>query len=129
MRIEARVSNTGSGHTLEVSTDGCPQSITILPKASGKGSSANGGELLFAALATCFCNDLYCEAAKRNLRIRGVDIEVAGTFGKVGEPAQDISYRVKVEAEATASAIDELIRATDVVAEIHNTVRSATHVC
>ena len=129
MRIEARVSNTGSGHTLEVSTDGCPQSITILPKASGQGSSVNGGELLFAALATCFCNDLYCEAAKRNLRIRGVDIEVAGTFGKVGEPAQDISYRVKVEAEATASAIDELIRATDVVAEIHNTVRSATHVC
>jgi len=35
--------------------------------------------------------------AKRNLRIRGVVIEVAGSFGKVG-PAQDISYRVKVKA-------------------------------
>lgn len=63
MKIAARVSNSVSGHTLEVETDGRKQSITIAPK-TGRGSSVNGGELLFAALATCFCNDLYREAAK-----------------------------------------------------------------
>ena len=74
-------------------------------------------------MATCLCNDLYREAAQCNLRIRGVDVEVAGTLGSPGQPAQDISYRVQVEADATASAIEELIRATDAVAEIQNTVR------
>jgi hypothetical protein len=70
MKIAARVSNTVSGHTLEVETDGRKQSIAIAPKTAGRGSSVNGGELLFAALATCFCNDLYREAAKRGIEFR-----------------------------------------------------------
>ena len=123
MKIEARVTNTSSGHTVTVATAGSRQSIAILPKAAGQGSSVNGGELLFAALATCFCNDLYREAAKRNIQVRSVDVEVTGTFGNPGEPAQEISYRAKVEADAPQSDIDELIRATDSVAEIQNTVR------
>ena len=124
MKIEARVSNTSSGHTVAVATDDRHQSIVILPKNGGRGSSINGGELLFAALATCFCNDLYREAAKRDIIIRGVDVEVSGMFHNAGEPAQDISYRVKVDADAPQSAIDDLIRATDSVAEIQNTVRN-----
>jgi hypothetical protein len=51
----------------------------------------NGGELLFAALATCFCNDA------------------------------TVSYRVQVHANAPQSTIDDLIRATDSVTEIQNT--------
>jgi uncharacterized OsmC-like protein len=128
MKIEAHLSNTRFGHIVEVATDGRRQSIDILPKAVGQGSNVNGGELLFAALATCFCNDLYREAAKQNIKIDGVDIEVTGTFGSAGEPAQDITYRVKVSADAPESAIHELIRATDSVAEIHNTVRRGCRV-
>ena len=82
MKIAARVSNTVSGHTLEVETDGRMQSIAIAPKTAGRGSSVNGGELLFAALATCFCNDLYREAAKRGLEVHDVKVEVTGTFGE-----------------------------------------------
>lgn len=124
MKISARVSNTSSGHSLEVETEGRKQSIAIAPKSAGRGSSVNGGELLFAALATCFCNDLYREALKRNIVVQDVEVEVMGTFGNPGEPARDISYRVQVRADAPQAEIDDLIRTTDAVTEIQNTVRT-----
>jgi len=123
MKIAARLSNTSSGHTVEVETEGRKQSIAIAPKSLGRGSSINGGELLFAALATCFCNDLYREAAKRGIDVRQVTVDVTGTFGNPGKPARDISYRVQVQADAPQATIDDLIRTTDAVTEIQNTVR------
>jgi organic hydroperoxide reductase OsmC/OhrA len=124
MQIAARVSNTVSGHTLDVETDGRKQSMAIAPKTAGRGSSVNGGELLFAALATCFCNDLYREAAKRGIEVQEVYVEVTGTFGNPGEPAKNITYRVRVDADARQDTIDDLIRTTDTVAEIQNTLRA-----
>lgn len=124
MKIAARVSNTDSSHQVEVETEGRKQSIAIAPKSVGRGSSINGGELLFAALATCFCNDLYREAAKRGIEIQGVEVEVSGTFGNPGEPARDVVYRAHVQADAPQTVIDDLIRATDSLTEIQNTLRS-----
>jgi uncharacterized OsmC-like protein len=115
MQIAARVSNTPSGHDVEVETDSRKQSIEISPKSTGRGSGVNGGELLFAALATCFCSDIYREATKRGIDIHDVKVEVTGRFGNPGEPARDISYRVKVNGNAPQNAIDDLIRATDSV--------------
>jgi uncharacterized OsmC-like protein len=128
LKISARVSNTSSGHTVEVETEGRRQSIAIAPKSVGRGSSINGGELLFAALATCFCNDLYREAAKRGIDVQDVNVELTGAFGNPGEPARDITYRVKVRADAPQAAIDDLIRATDAVTEIQNTLRAGCSV-
>lgn len=122
------MSNTSSGHTLEVETEGRRQSIAIAPRSVGRGSSINGGELLFAALATCFCNDLYREAAKRGIDVQEVNVEVTGAFGNPGEPARDITYRVKVRADAPQAAIDDLICATDAVTEIQNTLRAGCSV-
>jgi uncharacterized OsmC-like protein len=124
MKIAAHISNTPSGHTVEVETEGRKQSIALAPKSTGRGSSVNGGELLFAALATCFCNDLYREAAKHGIDVQGVEIEVTGTFGNPGEPARDISYRVQVRADAPRATIDDLIRTTDSLTEIQNTLRA-----
>jgi organic hydroperoxide reductase OsmC/OhrA len=124
MKIAACVSNTSAVHTVEVETDGRRQSIGIPPKTSGRGSSINGGELLFAAFATCFCNDLFREAAKRGIDVQDVKVEVTGAFGNPGEPARDISYRVQVLADAPQAAIDPLIRATDSLTEIQNTIRA-----
>jgi uncharacterized OsmC-like protein len=124
MKIAARVSNTPSGHAVEVETDGRRLSIGIAPKSVGRGSSINGGELLFAALATCFCNDLYREAAKRGIDVQDVAVDVTGTFGNPGEPARDASYRVQVRADAPRAEIDDLIRTTDAVIEIQNTLRN-----
>ena len=101
MKITARLSNTLSGHSVEVETESRKQSIAIAPKSVGRGSSINGGELLFVALATCFCNDLYREAAKRGIEVQDCKVEVTGTFDNPGDPTRDISYRVQVHADTT----------------------------
>ena len=62
--------------------------ISIASKDDGFGLAVNGGELLFLSIATCFCNDLYREAAKRDQKIDSMEVTVSGTFGKEGEPAQ-----------------------------------------
>jgi uncharacterized OsmC-like protein len=123
MQIAARVSNTLSGHKVEVETDSRKQAVGIAPRSAGRGSSINGGELLFAAIATCFCNDVYREAAKGGIDVQDVKVEVTGTFGNPGEPARDISYRVEVRASTSQAAIDDLIRVTDSVTEIQNPLR------
>jgi uncharacterized OsmC-like protein len=73
-------------------------SIHIPPKPSGYGSSANGAELLFLALATCYCNDIHREAAKRRIKVKQVEVEVQGDFSAEGEPAKNVTYRAKVVA-------------------------------
>ena len=83
---------------------------------------------MFAALAPCFCNDIYREATKRGIDIHDVKVEVTGRFGNPGEPARDISYRVEVSGNAPQDAIDDLIRATDSVTEIQNTLRAGCEV-
>ncbi|MFO1303620.1 MAG: hypothetical protein U1F54_07795 [Burkholderiales bacterium] len=62
IRIAARVDNARDSHQANVSTDGNARVIAIPPRAGAPGSSANGGELLCLALATCYCNDVYREA-------------------------------------------------------------------
>lgn len=123
MRITASIFNQGNQNDIQVATNGNSKPIAIRAKADGKGSSVNGGELLFAALATCFCNDLYREAAKRQIDIRSVEVNVSGEFGPEGEAARNIHYEVKVDADLTEQEIDELVTTVDKLAEIHNTLR------
>lgn len=128
MNIKARVESREGQHQVSVSTDAASQTLAIPPKSSGFGSSVNGGELLFLALATCYCNDIYREATKRSIRVSAVEVEVTGEFGAAGEPATDLAYCVKITAQASEEDIRQLAHATDVVAEIHNTLRRATPV-
>ncbi|MGQ0641492.1 MAG: OsmC family protein [Gemmatimonadaceae bacterium] len=122
MHVVARVTNSAGTHAAYVATDNTPHSLTIAPKASGRGSSVNGGELLFLALAT-YCNDLYREAYARSITVHAVEVEVNGEFGGRGEPASGIAYRATVRADATDAQIKALLEETDRVAEIQNTVR------
>jgi organic hydroperoxide reductase OsmC/OhrA len=128
MKISARVRNSVGQHHVTVRTNDQASTLTIPPKATGLGSSANGGELLFLALATCYCNDLYREAAKRGISVEQVEVEVSGDFGAEGESASNIGYRAKVTAQGSAADIRELMIQTDRVAEIQNTLRIATPV-
>lgn len=123
MKIQAKVQNSEGQHLVVLSTNEYAHSIAIAPKATGYGSSANGGELLFLALATCYCNDLYREAAKVGLKVEGVDVEVDGEYGAEGEPARNITYHVKVTARGQVAQIRELALQTDKMAEIQNTLR------
>ncbi len=123
MKITAHVDNSEGQHHVVLTTNDNPHAITIPPKDTGFGSSANGGELLFLALATCYCNDIYREAAKRNLKIDSVEVEVTGEFGAEGEPAQEITYRPQIHAKGSEEELRALMEHTDTVAEIQNTLR------
>ena len=128
MRISARVQNGQGQHQVSLATNDTVHSLSIPPKPTGFGSSANGGELLFLALATCYCNDIYREAAKRGIEVVGVEVEVQGDFGAEGEPAQNVTYQAKVSAKASEADIRTLMQHTDQVAEIQNSLRVVTPV-
>jgi uncharacterized OsmC-like protein len=129
MLITAQVENRPGYHVVTCTTNDNSHAINIPPKAEGLGSSANGGELLFLALATCYCNDLYREAAKRNIVVRKVEVEVRGEFDEApGSPAENITYHALIEAEASEADILELAKHTDTVAEIQNTLRKGMDV-
>jgi uncharacterized OsmC-like protein len=123
LNIRARVQNSQGQHQVSLSTNDQVHGLEIAPKATGPGSSVNGGELLFLALATCYCNDIYREAAKRGIHVEAVEVEVTGNFGAAGEPATDVRYRARIAAQASAEDIRSLAAATDQVAEIQNTLR------
>ena len=128
MKICAKVQNSAGQHHITLRTNDNVHSLSIPPRPTGFGSSANGGELLFLAVATCYCNDIYREAAKRGLKVEHVEVEVEGEFGAEGEPARNVSYRAKVTAQASQEQIRELMSHTDRVAEIQNTLRLGTAV-
>jgi hypothetical protein len=51
-----------------VRTGNKEQPLGIPAKAEGSSSSLNEGELLFLALATCYCNDIYREATSADYK-------------------------------------------------------------
>lgn len=123
LRISATVTNRPGSHEATVETDGATTQVAIPPKEAGPGSSVNGGELLFLALATCYCNDVYREAATAGLSIEEVTVSVVGHFGGRGEPARDVTFDVRVRSPESPDAVRELLRETDRVAEIQNSLR------
>ena len=128
MRISAQVQSSRGRHQIKLATNDQTHSIDIAPKVTGFGSSANGGELLFLALATCYCNDIYREAARRGVAVERVEVEVNGEFGAEGEAARNIAYGAKVWAHAPEEVIRELMAHTDRVAEVQSTLRSGVPV-
>jgi uncharacterized OsmC-like protein len=127
MKFSAKVQNDSGYHEVILKAGEKEQTLSIAPKPTG-GSSVTGGELLFLALATCFCNDIYREAAKRDIKVKSVDVEVSGDFAAEGKPASNIVYHAKVDADASDEKIQELIKYTDSVAEVQNTLRVGTPV-
>jgi organic hydroperoxide reductase OsmC/OhrA len=127
MKISAVVRNTSHAHEAIVSTDAAGRTLDIPPRA-GRGSSVNGGELLLLALATCYCNDLYREAARLCIDIDSVEVEANADFDRIGGSAGNVWYRARVVSPAPQAAIAELLRQTDAVAEVQNTLRAGTRV-
>ena len=127
MKFSAKVQNDSGYHEVILKAGEKEQTLSIAPKPTG-GSSITGGELLFLALATCFCNDIYREAAKRDIKVKSVEVEVSGDFAAEGKPASNIVYHAKVDADASDEKIQELIMYTDSVAEVQNTLRVGTPV-
>src|SRR4051812_49837601 len=121
MLISATVDNKFQKHHVTLTTSGKSQALEVAPRASGFGSSANGGEILCLAMATCYCNDIYREAAKRGIEVTGVEVQASAEFASEGDPARRLTYRVTARANAPEESIRELIMHTDGVAEVQNT--------
>ena len=128
MEISATVTNSASAHEAVVRTGTASQSLSVPAKVTGRGSSVNGGEFLMLALATCYCNDLYREAERLCIPIEGAQVEATAEFPGIGLAATNIRYRALVKSSASAEAIAQLLRETDAVAEVHNTVRAGVSV-
>lgn len=130
MEIRAQVRNAPGQHAVSVCTGGSERTLGVpgKPASSGGGSAVNGGEFLMLALATCYCNDLYREAARLGLALDGVEVEASADFDGIGLGATNVRYRAKVQSSAPPEAIAELLRQTDAVAEVHNTLRAGTPV-
>lgn len=128
MEIAATVVNTPGRHRASVRTNEVEHELAIAPKSAGGGSATNGGELLMLALATCYCNDLYREAARLGLVLDEVRVEATARFSGIGLAASDVRYRAEIRSPAPPEAIARLLRETDAVAEVHNTLRQGVPV-
>ena len=128
MEISAALRNSDNKQAISVRTDSNERPLSIQAKDSGPGSGVNGGELLMLALATCYCNDLYREAARLGIKLDAVEVVATANFAGVGLAASDIRYWAKVSSPADATTIADLLQQTDAVAEVHNTVRAGVPV-
>ncbi len=128
MHIAAIVISSAGGHEVTVRTGDSSQSLPIARKAAGAGSSVNGGEFLMLALATCYCNDLYREAQRLGISIAHAEVQATAEFPGIGLAAANISYSAKVRSSASDADLQRLLRETDAVAEVHNTVRAGVPV-
>lgn len=128
MIISAIVRNTACTHDTEVRTGDAARTLAVAAKAQGRGSSVNGGEFLMLALATCYCNDLFREAARLGIAIDSVEVQASADFEGIGLAARNVRYRARVESPAPASQIQQLLQETDAVAEVHNTLRAGVPV-
>ena len=63
MKYGASIQNSRGNYQVTLKAGEREQALSIAPRPAG-GSSVSGGELLFLALATCYCNDIYREGAR-----------------------------------------------------------------
>lgn len=123
MEISAHVSSNPGQHRAVLRTGTAHHELTVAAKAAGGGSATNGGEFLMLALATCYCNDLYREAQRLGIVLDAVEVRATADFEGVGLAASNVRYHADVRSSAPPEAIDRLLRETDAVAEVHNTLR------
>jgi len=128
MKISATVRHNAARYDVEVRTGATAQALIVPGKTSGQGSAVSGGEFLVLALATCYCNDLYREARRLSIPIDGVEVQASASFAGIGLAATDIRYTANVNSPASPEAINTLLRETDAVAEVHNTLRKGVPV-
>src|ERR1043165_1909410 len=116
-RVELR---SVDGGPTAVASSGSFSVLTDPPVAAGgrgRGRGFNGGQLLYAAIAGCYSNDLYREAATLGITLSRVMITVDGDFPKRGEPSTPITVDIEVEGVASDDRLRELIGLVDTIAE------------
>ena len=120
---------TLDGGPTAVAASGAYSVITDRPVAAGgRALGFNGGQLLYAAIAGCYSNDMYREAATLGIALRRVRVDVDGDFPARGEPSTPITVELEVEGDAREDRLRELVELVDRIAEIPNSIRGTTPV-
>jgi hypothetical protein len=57
-----------------------------------------------------------------------MEVEAEADFDGIGLAAANVRYRARVQSQATAEQIAQLLRETDAVAEVHNTLRAGVEI-
>jgi len=96
--------------------------------AGGGGLGFSGGQLLYLAVAACYSNDLYREAATRGIGLRRVAVTVDGDFPARGAVSTPIVVDVELDGDAPEADLAALLDEVDAIAEIPNSLRLATAV-
>ena len=103
--------------------------VTDRPAASGGGGLGfNGGQLLYMAIAACWSNDLYREAATMDIELDGVEVTVDGDFPARGSGSTPISVNVVVRSSAPEDRVRELIAEVEQLAEIPRAIREGPEI-
>ena len=103
--------------------------VTDRPAAAGGGGLGfNGGQLVYLAIAACWSNDLYREAATTGLELEGVEITVDGDFPARGSGSTPISVDVVVRSTAPEDRVQQLIAEVERVAEIPRAIREGPEI-
>ncbi|HSM71704.1 MAG TPA: OsmC family protein [Anaerolineales bacterium] len=128
MKYHARMHNIDGQLDVQMKVGENTNALPMLTKSNGFGSWISGGEILFLAIATCYCNDIFREAKKMDIIVDSVDVEVDGDFMGAGQPAMNVECRIKVTAQASEEEIHKLVAHTDAIAEIPMSLRQGTPV-
>jgi organic hydroperoxide reductase OsmC/OhrA len=97
-------------------------------QAGGGGLGFNGGQLLYLAIAACYSNDLYREAATRGITLHRVAITVDGDFAGPGAASTPVVVDLELEGDAAPADLEALLDEVHAVAEIPRSLRDGTPV-
>ncbi len=128
MNIIARLNNHSNIHSVTVETNGVMRELSIPVKRIGFRLGGERWWLLCLALATYFCNDLYREALKKGLRSGTLELRLRLSLARLEHPDIISGIQLKWKEMLHPKKIEALIRYTDTVSEIQNTLRHGASV-
>lgn len=88
----------------------------------------SGAHLLHLAAAGSVLNDVYREAERLGLSVRGVRVTASGGFDPASWQSTGIGYAVQIDSPASAEELDALLQVVDSVAEIPRSIRAGAPV-
>lgn len=98
-----------------------PEGVTVQ-------AAFTGAHLLHLAAAGCVLNDVYREASRLGVPVRGVRVTASGGFDTSTWQSTGIAYAVSIDSPAAASDLDALLDVVDSVAEIPRSIRAGAPV-
>jgi putative redox protein len=120
-----RLATVGDGPMAHGTGTSGPASLVVdRPVAAGGGGLGfNGGQLFYLAIAACWSNDLYREAATMGIALDAVAVTVDGDFPERGGGSTPITVDVSVTSAAPEDRVRELIAEVERIAEIPRAIR------